>query len=197
MILRYVLACVLGYLIGCFSTGLLVAKNSGHDIRSEGSKNTGATNVLRVLGVKKGLLTFAGDFVKATCAMLIGAWLLGKNGALLGGFAAVIGHNWPVFYGFKGGKGVACTIALMFLFLWQGLIAGALAILVVWRTKYVSLASITLTTSFAILLLITESFFPAGVWAIALALLCVWRHRTNIQRLLNGTENKFGAKKQA
>ena len=135
MILRYVLACVLGYLIGCFSTGLLVAKNSGHDIRSEGSKNTGATNVLRVLGVKKGLLTFAGDFVKATCAMLIGAWLLGKNGALLGGFAAVIGHNWPVFYGFKGGKGVACTIALMFLFLWQGLIAGALAILVVWHSR--------------------------------------------------------------
>ena len=196
--MNYVIIAVIAYLLGSISFGMIVAKlKGGPNLREVGSKNTGATNVLRVMGVKTGFLVFVLDILKALIACIIGRVWMGLNGAMIAGLAVVIGHNWPVFYGFKGGKGVACTIALMFLFLWQGLIAGALAVLVVWRTKYVSLASITLTSTFAILLLITESFFPAGVWAIALALLCIWRHRSNIERLLNGTENKFGSKKQA
>lgn len=196
MILRYILAAVIAYLLGCISTGLIVARNSGHDLRTEGSKNTGATNVLRILGTKKGLLTFAGDFVKSTVAMLIGAWIAGRNGALLAGLMVVIGHNWPVFYGFKGGKGVACSVAVLFLFFWQGLIAGAAAILVIWKTRFISAGSMTMMGLFAVLLLITEPFWPVGIWGLALAALCFYRHRANIQRLKNGTENKLSFKKK-
>lgn len=194
---KYLFIAVAAYLMGCVSTGLLVARNSGHDLRTEGSQNTGATNVLRVLGAKKGALTFAGDFAKAMLAMLLGKWIGGQSGALIASLMVVIGHNWPVFHEFKGGKGVACSIAVMFLFFWQGIIAGAVAILVIWKTKYISAGSLTLLALFAILLIITEPFWPVGVWALALAALSFYRHRANIQRLMNGTENKLNLKKKA
>ena len=194
---KYLFIAVAAYLMGCISTGLLVAKNSGHDLRTEGSQNTGATNVLRVLGAKKGALTFAGDFAKAMLAMLLGKWIGGQSGALIASLMVVIGHNWPVFHEFKGGKGVACSIAVMFLFFWQGLIAGAAAILVIWKTRYISAGSMVMMVTFAIMLLITEPLWPVGAWAIALAVLCVYRHRANIQRLKDGTENKLNLKKKA
>ena len=120
-ILLSLLIVVIGYLLGCFSTGITISKAQGVDIRSKGSKNTGASNVLRVLGVKSGVATFLGDILKASLAVWIGYFILpGKTfgieryGMMLGGFAAIIGHNWPVFYGFKGGKGVACSAAVIF-----------------------------------------------------------------------------------
>lgn len=197
MMFRYLLIAVIAYLLGCISTGLMVARNSGHDLRKEGSQNTGATNVLRILGTKKGLITFAGDFVKAMVAILIGKWIGGHNGSLIAALMVIIGHNWPVFFGFKGGKGVACSVAVLFLFFWQGLIAGAAAIFVIWKTRFISAGSMTMMVLFALLLVITEPFWPVGVWGIALAALCVYRHRANIQRLIKGTENKLSFKKKA
>ena len=194
-ILKYILCAVIAYLLGSLSTGILVASKAGHDIRSEGSKNTGASNALRILGLKGGALVFAGDFLKATLAVVIGYLLCGHSGAILSGLFVVLGHNWPVFFGFQGGKGIACSTAVLLLtFFWQGAIAGILCLLVIWRTKYISLGSLTMLTIFAILLIITQPFWPAGIWALVLMALGFYRHRANLERLKNGTENKIGQK---
>lgn len=195
MIIKYLLCAVIAYLLGSFSTGILVAKRDGHDIRAEGSKNTGASNALRILGLKGGALVFAGDFLKAALAVIIGQLIAGKVGGMVGGLFVVLGHNWPVFFGFQGGKGIACSTAvLLILFFWQGAIAGILCLLVIYFTKYISLGSLTMLFVFAVLMLVSSPFWPHGVWALALLALGVYRHRANLARLKNGTENKIGQK---
>lgn len=195
MIFRYLLCAVVGYLLGCFSTGILVARKEGHDIRAEGSHNTGASNALRVLGVKGGALTFLGDFLKAALAVMIGKWIAGQPGGMLGGLFVVLGHNWPVFFDFRGGKGIACSTAvLLLLFPWQGAVAIALCLGVIYFTRYISLGSLTMLTVFFFLILLTQPLWPCAVWALALALLGFYRHRANIERLRQGTENKIGRK---
>lgn len=195
MIIKYLLCAVIAYLLGSFSTGILVAKRDGHDIRAEGSKNTGASNALRILGLKGGALVFAGDFLKAALAVIIGQLIAGKVGGMVGGLFVVLGHNWPVFFGFQGGKGIACSTAvLLILFFWQGAIAGILCLLVIYFTRYISLGSLTMLFVFAVLMLVSSPFWPHGVWALALLALGVYRHRANLVRLKNGTENKIGQK---
>ena len=195
MILRYILCAVIGYLLGSISTGILIAGKAGHDIRSEGSRNTGASNALRVLGLKGGALTFLGDFLKAAAAVLLGLWIGGKNGGLLAGLFVVLGHNWPVFFGFQGGKGIACSTAvLLILFPWQGAVAALICLAVIYFTRYISLGSMTMLAVFFVLMLFTQPFWPTAVWALALLCLGVYRHRSNIERLKNGTENKIGQK---
>lgn len=195
MIFHYLLCAVVGYLLGCFSTGILVARKEGHDIRAEGSHNTGASNALRVLGVKGGALTFLGDFLKAALAVMIGKWIAGQAGGMLGGLFVVLGHNWPVFFDFRGGKGIACSTAvLLLLFPWQGAVAIALCLGVIYFTRYISLGSLTMLTVFFFLILLTQPLWPCAVWALALALLGFYRHRANIERLRQGTENKIGRK---
>ena len=192
---KYLVVAVGAYLLGCISTGLLVSKNSGHNIRREGSKNIGATNVMRTVGTAEGLLTFAGDFAKAAVAVLLGKAWLGINGAMVAGLMVVIGHNWPVTGHFKGGKGISCTAgAAVCTFLWQGAASCGFFIVVVLLTRYVSLSSLAMCAMFAVLVSLTEGFWPCGVWAIVLALLACWRHKENIKRLLNGTEHKFTPK---
>ena len=115
MIFKYLLSAVIAYLLGSISTGILVSKKAGRDIRQEGSKNTGASNALRVLGLKGGALVFVGDFLKASLAVIIGRLIAGENGGMIGGLFVVLGHNWPVFFGFKGGKGIACSTAVLLL----------------------------------------------------------------------------------
>ncbi|MBE5787237.1 MAG: glycerol-3-phosphate 1-O-acyltransferase PlsY [Clostridiales bacterium] len=194
-ILKYILIAVAAYFLGSFSTGIMVAKKAGHDIRSEGSKNTGASNALRILGVRGGALVFIGDFIKAALAVGLGWLLMSINGAMLGGLCVVLGHNWPIFFGFKGGKGIACSTAvLLFTFPWQAGIAIVLCLAVIYFTRYISLGSLTMLFVFAVLLLFTASFFPAAVWALVLLILGVYRHRSNLVRLKNGTENKIGQK---
>lgn len=197
------LVVVISYLLGCFSTGLTIAKLSGVDIRNAGSKSTGASNVLRIMGAKSGVLTFAGDFVKALLACWLGRLILPGTtfgienfGVVLAGLFAIIGHNWPVFYGFKGGKGVACSAAVIVsLSTTWGLIAIALWIALVGITRYISIASMAMLLFFAIVICITTAnqWFLC-VFSVILFLLCVWRHIPNIKRLISGTENKIGAK---
>ncbi len=197
-ILKYLLVAIAAYLLGSFSTGILVANKLGHDIRSEGSKNTGASNALRVLGLKGGAIVFLGDFIKASIAVMIGHLLLGMNGAIVGGLCVVLGHNWPIFFGFKGGKGIACSAAIVLLtFWWQGLIAIVICLAVIYFTRYISLGSMTMLFIFFILVTITAGIWPFGLWAFVLLALGVWRHRANIERLKNGTENKIGQKAKA
>ena len=195
MIWKYLLIALIAYLLGSISTGILVSRNSGHNLREEGSHNTGASNALRVLGLKGGAMVFLGDFLKALIAVLIGKWIGGLNGGMIAGLCVVLGHNWPVFFGFKGGEGIACSAAVLTtLFPLQGWIAAALCLLVIYIWRYISVGSLTMLASFALLIMFTQPFWPTAVWALALLALGVYRHRSNLGRLKNGTENKIGQK---
>ena len=196
MTLRYIACAVIAYLLGSISSGILLTRGSGTDIRKEGSGNTGASNALRVFGVRVGLITFICDVLKAAIAVMIGKWLAGEYGGMVGGLFAIIGHNWPVFFGFKGGKGIACSCAVVLLnFPIPGLIAILICIAAIALTKYISVGSMLLLTSYAIILCATKPFWPYGVWAIILAVMAIARHHGNIKRLINGTENKLSFKK--
>ena len=196
-----VLACILtgiiAYCLGSISTGLIVAKFAkGPDLRSVGSKNTGASNVLRTMGWKWGLITFFGDMAKAVLSCLLGRIFVGNMfGAYLAGLLVIIGHNWPVFFNFRGGKGVASSCGVMlFCFPVPALIGYFVAILLIALTKFISLGSMSMLTVYAIAVccFCSDSNLCIIIWSILLALLCILRHRTNIKRLLAGTENRFG-----
>ena len=192
MIALLMLCAAVGYLLGSFSTGILVARKEVHDIRAEGSHNTGASNALRVLGLKGGALTFAGDFAKAALSVLLGLLIAGQYGGMAAGLGVILGHNWPLFFGFKGGKGIACSTAvLLILFPWQGAVAVALCLAVIYWKRYISVGSLTMLSVFFVLLLLSRGVWPYGVWAFALAALGFARHRSNLERLKNGTENKI------
>ncbi len=199
--LRYMIVGVIAYLLGSFSTGLTVARvNHGPNLREVGSKNTGATNVLRTMGMKNGLITFLGDFSKAAIACGIGWWIVGNRyGAMLAGILVILGHNWPVFFQFKGGKGVASSCGVMLVcFPIPALICFALTILLIYLTRYVSLGSMFMLVLFAIIISATNwGNWLIVAWSIILASLCLFRHRTNIVRLVHGKENKLGSKKKS
>ena len=197
--LSWFFACLLAYCLGSISTGILVSKClHGPDLRTVGSNNTGATNVQRTMGWGPGLITFAGDSLKAVLACWLGQMITGSHlGALLCGLFVVIGHNWPVFFQFKGGKGVASSCGVMlYCFPVPALICFLLGFLVIAVTRYVSLGSLTLLFVYAIIV----SFSCAKgdlwiiLWSVLLALLCFLRHRANIDRLLHGKERKLGQK---
>lgn len=196
MVLRYVLVCVLAYFLGNIATSYLVSKRAANiDIRKYGSGNAGATNVLRVLGLKLGLITFVGDALKAVVAVLLGRYLAGENGAILAGLFVVIGHNWPVVLSFKGGKGIAATIGTVSAISPQlVLIIIPVGIIILAVTKYVSLASIIGVTMFPVLTIATGKPWQYIAFSIVLCVIALYKHRSNISRLLKGTENKFGQK---
>lgn len=198
MIIKYILVAVIAYLLGSVSTGLLVAKAfNGPNLREVGSKNTGASNVLRTMGLKSGLITFIGDCVKSLLACLIGHWLLGHNGAMLAGLFVILGHNWPIFFQMKGGKGVASSCGVMLVcFPIPAIISYVVAIAIIATTKFISLGSMCMLITYALLITL---FFNGGsliavIWAVILAAMCVARHHANVGRLLAGTESKIGQK---
>ncbi len=194
MLLKYLLIAVIGYLLGNFNTGLIVSKaQSGIDIRKHGSGNAGATNMLRVLGNQSALLTIVGDVLKGIIAIWIGQWIAGYYGGLLGGTAAVIGHDWPIFFGFKGGKGVATSFGVLaYLFPLHGLLCLAVFLIVFFATRYVSLSSMAAAVVGALAVCITGwgDLWVCGA-ALLWAALIVVRHHTNIARLRAGTESKL------
>ena len=197
--LAYLLIAVLAYLLGSISFGMIVAKLAGGpNLREVGSKNTGATNVLRVMGVKIGLIVFVLDILKALVACIIGRIWMGLEGAMLASLAVVIGHNWPCFFQFKGGKGVASTLAVMLMtFPIPACICYVVAIGLIAWTRYVSLGSITLAALFAVLVIATNwaSWLVIG-WVLVISGLLIWRHHANIGRLLKGSENKLSFRKK-
>ncbi len=213
MILSRIISLVIGYIFGLFQTGYIYGKAKNVDIRQHGSGNAGTTNILRTLGWKAGLFTFIGDLGKAMLAMLA-AWLLFRGEypddvrllQMYAGFGAVLGHNFPFYLKFKGGKGIACTSGFILAFylpiapICLILFIGAVAI-----TRYVSLGSILVAISFFIQLIIYGQLGYLGVssnllpevYAIGglFSILALWRHRANIKRLLTGTENKLSLHK--
>lgn len=200
--LVYLIIVVVAYLLGNISTSYIVARKlAGVDIRTQGSGNAGSTNVLRTMGKKAGALTFGGDVLKGVVAVgfaRILAYYMKADQvtcAYIAVVAVVIGHNWPAFLGFKGGKGVATSLGSM-LAINPVLALTCLAafIIIVLVSKYVSLGSVLGICLSPVLMLITHN--TKGIWVtLFLSASVVYTHRANIKRLLNGTERKLGEKK--
>lgn len=214
MVVSRILCVLLGYLLGLFQTGYLYGKTQNIDIRQHGSGNAGTTNTLRTLGFKAGLITFVGDCGKALLAVVIARLIFrnfypAEDAALLGlyaGLGTVLGHDYPFYMKFKGGKGIASTTGVIVGFFWPMAPLGCLVFLaIVFATQYVSLGSIILVTLFFVetVVLGQMGYLPVGAHSLPevyviiafLALLAIYRHRANIQRLLSGTENKLVLKK--
>lgn len=195
-----IVAVVVSYLIGAVSFSIVIAKwVKGIDIRTQGSGNAGATNTLRVLGKGPAVAVLLLDILKGIIAVYLGH-ALGNNDwmPVLCGLAAIAGHNWPVWFKFKGGKGIATMIGVVAtLSFLPALYAGIIAILLIVLTRYVSLGSLV----FAALMPISIALFnyspPLLCGTLVLAVFAFVRHRSNIVKLLQGTENKLGAKKGA
>ena len=200
MVWRYAVIVVAGYLLGNISMGLIVSERYHMDIREHGSGNAGTTNVLRTLGWLPSVLTLVGDVLKSFLACLLGKWLAGEPGLLVGGFMAVVGHNWPAFSGFRGGKGMAASLGIIFALSWQMALGFlGLEVLVAALTGYVSVASLTTAVAFPIVMGIvyrsSPDFWMYFIFAILLAAAAIFSHRANIRRLLSGTENRLNFKK--
>jgi glycerol-3-phosphate acyltransferase PlsY len=199
MLILYLLLIIASYFIGAIPSGVVLAMAfSGKDIRQEGSGNIGATNVTRVLGKKLGALTLVGDLLKGFLPVCVGSYLVSSlNVVCLMGCAAFLGHLFPVYLKFKGGKGVATALGV-FLYLSPIVILIEIIIFVfvvgIW--KYVSLGSLIAAASMPLLLVVIGSPKPVVLLSMAFALLIFIKHKANIQRLSNGTENKFGTKKE-
>lgn len=196
MLIKYVLVSVIAYFLGNFATAYLVSKAAGKiDIREYGSGNAGSTNVLRVLGAKPAALAFLGDALKGSAAVLIGGYIGGSYGEIIAGIFVIIGHNWPIVLNFKGGKGIATTIGLMMpidpIMVILIVITGVTIIL---TTRYVSLGSIVGMSIYPIAMIITHKPTEYIIFSLVLTAIAIFRHRTNIKRLIKGTESKLGLK---
>ena len=193
MLLKYFLLIILGYLIGSVPFSFIIAKFMGNiDIRNHGSGNSGATNVLRPLLAKAGLVAFFLDFLKGFILALLSKKLLGIEGAVLASTFAVIGHCYPFTLGFKGGKGVAtCGGTIFALYPIIGLILIIIQFLIIFTTRIVSLASIITAISFPIISFILKTPVSFNLYALLLGAFIVYKHKANIKRLLSGTESKF------
>ncbi len=210
-----ILAAVIGYLLGSINSAVIVSRVFyGSDIRQHGSGNAGTTNMLRTFGKKAALVTFLGDFVKGMLASCLGWVLLHAvapelvlYGPAVAGAFAIVGHNWPLFFGLKGGKGVLTAFSvLLFVAPFPTLIVFGVFLVVVAFTRYVSLGSILAAVCLPFLLYFAGDALSAGAggsgltpafWlSVFVAVLVVGRHHANIGRLIHGTESKLGAKKQ-
>jgi glycerol-3-phosphate acyltransferase PlsY len=191
-----VLAVIIGYLLGSIPFGLLLTRSAGlGDIRKVGSGNIGATNVLRT--GRKGLAaaTVLLDGAKGAAAVLIGHWLAGDVGAMLGGIAAVVGHAFPVWLGFRGGKSVATGFGALIAANYPiGLVAGAIWIAVAAITRRSSASALAAFALAPVLALVARAHWTFFVLALVVGTLIWARHKANIERLLAGTEPRIGAK---
>lgn len=183
---------VLGYLLGSIPFGYLIGRYHGIDVRLVGSGATGGTNVLRSVGRGAAIATGLGDLLKGMLAAWIGMRLGGEWGYAVATLTSMVGHSYPVWLGFRGGKSIATGAgALLLTYPWLVLIALGAAVMAIWPTRWVSLGSLTATTVLcgSLLALGTPSdrFLAAGAF-----LLIVWRHRSNIARMVAGNENRVG-----
>lgn len=198
MAVSIALICVLGYLLGGINGAILLSKLvEKDDVRRHGSGNAGFTNFFRNYGKRTSLLVILIDAAKAAASCLLGGWLLGKyglgtEGMLLGGLAATLGHDFPAFLGFRGGKGIVCGFAAALVTDWRvGLILFAVFALVYFLTHYVSLASVLCALGFFVSFWL---FYPGRPFVLilsgCLSALAIFLHRENIGRLVRGQERK-------
>ncbi len=200
----YVLVGLVAYLIGSISFAIIFSKKfAGFDVREKGSNNAGTTNVLRTVGKRAAALTLICDILKGVVSVLLAmlaANIWKETDAelikYLAGLMAIIGHTFPVYYGFKGGKGVATSLGVLLVVHPQiGIICLVFALIIMIATRLVSLGSVLAATLFPILTVFMVDSFGAKIISILIALLVIFNHRSNIKRLKNGTENKLSFKK--
>lgn len=197
-VISFILLLFIGYLLGSFNFATYISKKKyKEDIREHGSGNAGMTNMMRTYGTKAAVLTLLGDILKTVLAAIIGYVVFGKTGAYVAGLGSVIGHTFPIYYNFKGGKGVATAIAMILCTEpLVGIILIAIFVAIVAATKFISLGSIIGALMYPIIL---KNFDKLDIIELACCLLVVailvFNHRTNIKRLLNNQENKFSFKK--
>ncbi|MBQ7409835.1 MAG: glycerol-3-phosphate 1-O-acyltransferase PlsY [Clostridia bacterium] len=210
----YILMAIIAYAIGSINFSVIISKKmAGFDVREKGSGNAGSTNVLRTVGKKAAALTLVCDILKGVISVLI-ALLVGTiagesaNSAIIveiAALAVVIGHTFPVFFGFRGGKGVATSLGVILIVNWKiGLICLVFALALMALTRMVSLGSISASVLFAVLTIFIRDSYIGGidfdfsfiVFGILLAALVIFNHRSNLKRIINGTENKLGSKKK-
>lgn len=209
LLFQSILLCLLaGYILGGISGGHVAGKLYHTDVREHGSGNLGATNVLRTLGIKAAIITFAVDVLKVILPLLIVRYFLFPQYApfsyenqllvLYIAFGAVIGHNFPMTLNFHGGKGVACLAATILMFDWRMAILEFIVFFtIVLITKYVSLGSITVSVIFFLwIFFVHDATLHMALIAAAFPVSVIFMHRSNIVRLLKGTENKIGSKKK-
>lgn len=203
----YIIVAVIAYLLGSISFSVIISKKiAGFDVREKGSGNAGSTNVLRTVGKKAAVLTLICDVLKGVVVVLI-ATLVGKiwkelDGALLvqlAGIFVIIGHTFPIFFKFKGGKGVATSLGVLLITNWQiGLICLVFALVLMALTQMVSVGSIGAAILYPVLtIFITQNYIVTGnyiISSIIIAVLVVFNHRSNVKRLLSGTENRINLK---
>ena len=210
----YVIMAIIAYLIGSINFSVILSKKmAGFDVREKGSGNAGATNMLRSVVKKAAVLTLICDILKGvvsiSIAMILGNIVQNMNKELLiqiAGIFVVVGHTFPVFFGFKGGKGVATSLGVLLMSNWQiGLICLVFALVLMILTRMVSLGSCTAAILFPVLtLFINENYTVLTdgkngnvyfIYSVILAIIVLYNHRSNIKRILNGTENKLSFKK--
>ncbi len=210
----YIIIAIISYLIGSVNFSVIISKKiAGFDVREKGSGNAGSTNMLRSVGKGAAALTLVCDILKGVVAIgiaiLFGNIIQDTNKELLlqiAGIMVIIGHTYPVFFGFKGGKGVATSLGVLLISNWQiGLICLVFALVMMLLTRMVSLGSCTAAVLFPVLTLfinqnyivLTEgkSGMSYFIYSVLLAAIVIFNHRENIKRIYNGTENRLGSKK--
>lgn len=198
-IVSYILCGIGGYLIGSISPALIICDHLGakKDVRNYGSGNAGTTNMIRTFGVKLGIMTFLLDVIKGLAVALIARLVAGDIGLMIAGICAVAGHNWPIYYGFRGGKGIASTIGVMAVLMppYTPVIL-VIALILVAITGYVSVGSIVgviLCAAASLIFYFDRLYIVIAVCV--LAVFALFGHRANMKRLIHGNENKLTLRK--
>ena len=212
--IAYIIIGIIAYLIGSINFSIIISKKvAGFDVREKGSGNAGTTNMLRSVGKGAAAVTLLCDILKGIVAIII-AIVIGKiwtelNAELLlqvAGIAVIIWHTFPIFFGFKGGKGVATSLGILLMSNWQiGLICLVFALALIILTRMVSLGSCTAAVLFPVLTLFIDEHYTVltndktgrvyFIYSVILAIIVLYNHRSNIKRILEGTENKISFKK--
>ena len=215
MILYYIIMAIIAYLIGSINFSILISKKkAGFDIREKGSGNAGTTNMLRSVGKGAALITLILDILKGVVTVWVSIFYsfilykifnLSLNSAFLvqiAGIFVILGHTFPIYFAFKGGKGVATTLGILLVTNWHvGLICLVFALILIALTKMVSVGALGAAILFPVLVVFSDqiSFIKPGnyiIYSIIIAIIVCFNHRANIQRLLNGTENKISFSKK-
>lgn len=204
LVAGFVLTALIAYTLGSLNFALILSKKMyGEDIRDFGSKNAGTTNMARTYGKKAALLTILGDILKGIVAVIVGSFLMGATvGGYFAGLMCVIGHIFPVFYNFRGGKGVATAAAVILVVNpWVFLVVFGMFFITVLLTRYVSLGSCLAAAIFPFMTFHFISFKVSGwglafIFSLIMAILVICKHHENLWRLANGRESKFSFKKK-
>ncbi len=212
MIWAFLICALEGYLIGSINSSIVLSKLKKNDIREHGSGNAGATNTLRVMGKSAAIVVVLGDALKAVVTFLL-AWLIGYSFGLdaagtqyckyIAALFTILGHNFPVFFGFKGGKGILTSTTIIFLFNWQiGIMVLLVGVALIVLTRYVSVGSLAGCVLYPMFVLSFNSgetyFYKKAhlILALVLGILGIWRHKSNIKKLLKGKESRIGEQKK-